>query len=64
MSSENKEIIKVVLKEYVELFNEMQSIETIEREEIADSFFMLLKKSGLNVDGKSYMSWFDEWRDF
>ena len=62
--NENMEKSKVVLKEYVELFNEMQSIDTIEREEIADSFFMLLKKSGLGADGNTYMTWFDEWRDF
>lgn len=61
---ENVEVINEILKTYVLTFNKMKSIETIEREEIADNFYMLLKKSNLQGDEKLYMDLFDQWRDF
>lgn len=61
---ENVEVINEILKAYVLTFNKMKSIETIEREEIADNFYMLLKKSNLEGDEKLYMDLFNQWRDF
>lgn len=61
---ENVEFINEILKAYVLTFNKMKSIETIEREEIADNFYMILKKSNLEDDEKLYMDLFNQWRDF
>ena len=66
MSSEsvNIEVTQLTLKEFVSVFNKMNFIETVEREEIYDVFVALLRKIGLDVAVGPYTTWFDEWRDF
>lgn len=58
------EQIKSIIIEFVCAFNNLQQIETPEREDIGTAVLQLIQVPNLIVDNDLALQWFDEWRDY
>lgn len=63
-SSTTKNDIKNAIIKFTNSFNKMDSIETVERDDIYRGLCQLMKNSPINIEQNTWLEWFDEVRNF